>query len=373
MSIKTRIFVGFTSILILFGAVTLVNLNMSLQENKSILSISKMDAVRQNSLSLEKLIMDMESGLRGFLLTDNENFLEPYYNAVPNLKTIEQEQYALLKESGKKTAEIENLETNLNDWMKDYAQPLISAKRLSNKDGYSEAEFDRLFDVTVRRGKGERITDGLILTLEDIVSKQKMEIHDKKVELMNYQSKVKAITLSLNCIAILIALGISIFLMRSITSRISKMVQFAKRFSIGDYTIKIRDEEKDELSTVSNALNVMALAIEEKILELNGSLIKLDEAKRTQELFFANMSHEIRTPMNGVIGMTSLLLDTPLNEEQRDYLKSIKEASGNLLVIINDILDFSKLQAGKITFEKKETDITEVLNNVILNVTCNCV
>jgi signal transduction histidine kinase/DNA-binding response OmpR family regulator/HPt (histidine-containing phosphotransfer) domain-containing protein len=220
------------------------------------------------------------------------------------------------------------------------------------------------------------------------------------------QTWSEAMALAISTVRLTLILVVAMFVIsgtlgflsvRQIVRPIQTMATTAQAISAGDLSQQVQITRHDELGVLAAVFNSMTTqlrglitGLEQRVTERTASLqtanaqlqqeiaerqrteIALQQAKQAAEIasrtkaeFLATMSHEIRTPMNGVIGMTGLLLDTPLTATQHEYADTIRKSGEALLVIINDILDFSKIEAGKMDLELLDFDLRAAVEDVL--------
>ncbi|MDX1756697.1 MAG: response regulator [Marinobacter sp.] len=172
-------------------------------------------------------------------------------------------------------------------------------------------------------------------------------------------------------------LGLLVIVRFTLSRHLETMSRYAARLNLDALIEPLKLKRKplkhpDELSEMEQALNTMRLQLLEDTRNLRQTTIqsqgerdKAIKANHAKNQFLANVSHELRIPLQSVLGYASLLNDTQLDQEQREYVSTLQGAAENLSAIINDLLDISSIEAGKLVLEPIPFDLRETLNDLV--------
>ncbi|KAF2336931.1 ATP-binding protein [Flavobacterium daemonense] len=331
MKLSTQIILAFTLIILLSAADSYTNYRLSLKVNQNSQFLSKSEAVIRNSNKTHRAILQMQSAVRGYLLTSDSTYLVPYYSGIEKVPGFIVEQHTLIDSNKIQSVILDSISILHNEWLI-YTSELIRARKENPKT------YQYLLDNKLKKHIGKNINDSItkkFRTFDKI--EYKTRAHHSEM-LLHSLSKARTYSLVFLSLTIFIGICSTAYIVVMITKRINSMVRVADTISKGRFTI-VQDYKNDELSALASSLNIMSRRLEKNIQELENKNEELNK-------FAYVVSHDLKAPLRGIYNVISWIeedLSSEISPELRNYLNIIPKRTQRMEALINGLLEYARI------------------------------
>ena len=361
MTLSNRIFIGFSIVISLSLINTYANYVLSQKVNKNSAFLANSETIIRNSSKLHESIIEMQSAHRGYLLTDDTTFLEPYFRGLTTIPTLFNEQKKLIEDTESQLFKLDSINELHNEWVI-YASKLIEAKQKSNRS--MPNNYQKLFDTQFKAQFGKKINDKISEKFREF-DRHEYKVRGWRRDILNASiNQTQLYSIGFIVLTILIGLLSTLYIIRIILKRIASMVQLADNISKGNF-VKVTDNKNDELTSLSKSLNVMSGTLSKNISELE---------KRNKELdqFAYVVSHDLKAPIRGIYNAVQWIqedLGNELSGQMKKYLNIIPGRIKRMDELIDALLHYARISRAQSV--KELVDVNVLLKEVIESIVPN--
>ncbi len=355
MKLSKQILLAFLLILLLSVFDTGANYLLSLQVERNTSFLNRSHEIMRHSTSLHKKMLAMQSSFRGYLLTDDSSFLEAYNNGLNTVPDQLQALRTLLISDTIQLQLVDKIKTLHGQWVQ-YAAGLIEAKRNFGPHDSGQS-YNFIFDNQFRKQTGKKINNEISKTFAEF---DRLEYDKRKVHSDNLTSSIKdthQLSLVIFIVTIVFGLSTAGYVVYKLARRIKTMVGLAEDVSKGTFTI-IKDDQKDEFTSLSLSLNRMSENLQQNINDLKSRNAELDQ-------FAYAVSHDLKAPVRGihnVINWTEEDLVDELSPQLKKNLDIIRERTIRMEKLINGLLDYARVRKKNVP---ELTNVDEMVSQLV--------
>jgi signal transduction histidine kinase len=304
------------------------------------------------TLSLEKLLVDLENGLRGYVLTGQRRFLQPWNRAREELPMRAAALEELAQADPQQQRRARQIIDSIEAYIVDHGEPILAFDRPE----LAAARSPTATAAGKRRTDGIRTQFARFLRSENARAAASAESADEQSNL--------AIALGVSGLFASAALIVLFGLLqaRSIARPVRDVAEGATRLAGGDLSLRLHEGGPGEVGDLTRAFNTMAEALDQGRSELEEQNARLRQSEQVKSELVSIVSHEVRTPLASVLGFTSLLLQRDVDPEtRRDYLEIIDAQGRRLATLLDDFLNVQRIEEGRLELAEELVDMKALL------------